>query len=97
MYNFFKRPNVLSHSQMLKHADYVGPNLSFLGKQLLLHQNKNYKEFQNLLKFFNKNYKDTYFIIRPHPGEDHENWFNITKKYENIDVFMMIKVLVLGY
>lgn len=86
VFNFFKRKNVNSHSQMLKHADYSGPNLSFLGKQLLLHQKKNFIHFQNLIKFLNKKFENINFIIRPHPGEDHNNWEKKAQKYSNIKV-----------
>ena len=82
---------------MLKHADYVGPNLSYLGKKLLLHQNKNYREFQNLLKFLIKIIKILLLLF-----------VHIQAKITRIGLislismkismlFMMIKVLVLGY
>ena len=57
-----------------------------MGKQLLLHQKKNFIHFQNLIKFLNKKFENINFIIRPHPGEDHNNWEKKAQKYSNIKV-----------
>ena len=86
VYNFFRREKVNSPRDMLKFAKYTGANLARLGEKFLIHQKKNFNELSKFIIDFSKIFKKTKLIIRPHPGENHETWKKIAKKFNNIDV-----------
>jgi surface carbohydrate biosynthesis protein len=51
-----------------------------------IYQEKLFYKYVELIKYLSAQFKDKQIILRPHPGEDLENWKNLVKNLSNVIV-----------
>lgn len=96
--NFFLFPTLFTqcNSANLYNSDYVTslikqgykPNSPcvIIGKSLTVQQENILEETKVFFKKFNEECPDKKLIVRPHPSEKIQFWFDLCKNYKNIDV-----------
>ena len=56
------------------------------GKAMTIQQEKILIETKNFFENFSKEFPERKLIVRPHPSEKINYWFDLVKKYKNIDI-----------
>tara|TARA_B100000795_G_scaffold201567_1_gene155394 strand:- start:1508 stop:2914 length:1407 start_codon:yes stop_codon:yes gene_type:complete len=84
--NHFYKTDKHNHLETLQARGFSKDSTIYkTGLKMQIFQEKILKEAINFVEKFAIKFSDKKLIIRPHPSENHELWFNLSKKYKNIE------------